>query len=66
MDEKEMSKIMFDLISPLHKWFGIKRILVALAKIEERRSLVNRATGTYWDAKHNAELLQDTAESMRG
>lgn len=60
MDEREMLNLLIN-------WLGIKRILELLAEFEKERGLANRErTGMYWDAKHNAELLCDTANSLRG
>ena len=65
MDEKTMDEMALDLMSPLCRWLGLKRILMAMAKIGMGWSREAGETGGYWTAKHNAELLEDVAEKIR-
>ena len=64
MDEKILDDMALDLMSPLYKWLGPKRILTAMAKLEmgEARAMVE--TWKRLGAEHNAEILEDTARMI--
>lgn len=62
MDERLMDDMSLELVLPLYKWLGLKRILRALAKLELRES--HMSGKGFEGAKYNAALLEDTARML--